>query len=214
MAVTLWGEVYWFSPYVFSVFAALKEKGVPFETKLIDVYSAEQHRPDYQAHTVTARVPSLEHDGFWLAESSAIIEYVDETFEGPPLLPRDAKERARARQVMAWLRSDLLPLRDEYATDTMFYERATAALRARGKAAEKLVDRMAGLDAELAPGATELFSTWSSADADLTFALHRLILNGYELPSKVRAYADRQWQRPSLRAFVEHPRPKQGPKPT
>jgi len=212
MAVTLWGEVYWFSPYVFSAFVGLKEKGVSFEVKLIDVYSAEQHRPDYQAHTVTARVPSLEHDGFWLAESSAIIEYVDETFDGPPLLPRDGKERARARQVMAWLRSDLVPLRDEYSTYTMFYERATAPLSGAGRAsADKLV---AVADRLLAPGATQLFSTWSSADADLTFALHRLIRNGYELPSKIRAYADRQWQRPSLRAFVEHPRPEQGPKPT
>jgi glutathione S-transferase len=212
MAVTLWGEVYWFSPYVFSAFVGLKEKGVSFEVELIDVYSAEQHRPDYQTHTVTARVPSLEHDGFWLAESSAIIEYVDETFDGPPLLPRDAKERARARQVMAWLRSDLLPLRDEYSTYTMFYERAPAPLSGAGRAsADKLV---AVTDRLLSPGATQLFSTWSSADADLTFALHRLIRNGYELPPKIRAYADRQWQRPSLRAFVEHPRPEQGPKPT
>jgi glutathione S-transferase len=212
MSVTLWGEVYWFSPYVFSAFVALKEKGVPFEMKLIDVYGADQHRPDYQAKTITARVPSFEHDGFWLGESSAIIEYIDETFEGPPLLPRDAKERARARQVMAWLRSDLLPLREQYSTYTMFYERAQGPLTGAGRAsADKLT---AVADRLLAPGAVQLFSTWSAADADLSFALHRLIANGYDLPAKVRSYAETQWKRPSIREFVEHPRPEQGPKPT
>jgi glutathione S-transferase len=211
MSVRLWGEVYYFSPYVYSAFVGLKEKGVPFETQLIDVYSAEQHGADYQSHTITARVPALEHDGFWLGESSAIIEYVDEVFEGPPLLPREARERARARQVMAWIRSDLLPLREEYSTYTMFYEKASSPLSGAGRAAaDKL---LAVADRLLPSGATQLFSTWSCADADLAFVLHRLILNGYDTPRNVRAYAEHQWKRPSIRAFVEHPRPKQGPKP-
>jgi glutathione S-transferase len=212
MAVTLWGEVYWFSPYVFSAYVALTEKGVPFETKLIDVYSAEQHRTDYQSKTITARVPSLEHDGFWLAESSAIIEYVDETFPGPPLLPKDPKERARARQVMAWIRSDLGALRDEYSTYTMFYEKAPGPLSGAGRAA---ADKLVAVANRLLPeGAKQLFSTWSCADADLAFCLHRLVSNDYGLPPKVRAYAAEQWKRPSIRAFVEHERPKSGPKPT
>jgi glutathione S-transferase len=212
MAVTLWGEIYWFSPYVFSAFVGLTEKGVPFETKLIDVYSAEQHKPEYQSKTITARVPALEHDGFWLGESSAIIEYVDEAFDGPPLLPRDKQERARARQVMAWIRSDLGALREEYSTYTMFFEKALVPLSGAGRAAaDKLV---AVADRLLGEGAKQLFSTWSCADADLAFCLHRLILNGYGLPPKVRAFADQQWKRPSIRSFVEHPRPKQGPKPT
>ena len=212
MAVTLWGEVYYFSPYVFSAFVGLTEKGVPFETKLIDVYSAEQHGADYQSKTLTARVPALEHDGFWLAESSAIIEYVDEAFEGPPLLPKDRQERARARQVMAWIRSDLSALREEYATYTMFFERASEPLSGAGRAAaDKLV---AVADRLLSPGAKQLFSTWSCADADLAFCLHRLLLNNYKVPPKVGVYAEHQWKRPSIRAFVEHPRPKQGPKPT
>jgi glutathione S-transferase len=212
MAVTLWGEIYWFSPYVFSAFVGLTEKGVPFETKLIDVYSAEQHRPDYQSTTITARVPALEHDGFWLGESSAIIEYVDETFEGPPLLPRDPKERARARQVMAWIRSDLGALREEYSTYTMFFEKAPGPLSGAGRAS---ADKLVAVANRLLPdGAKQLFGTWSCADADLAFCLHRLVLNDYALPPKVRAYADHQWKRPSIRAFVEHPRPKKGPKPT
>jgi glutathione S-transferase len=176
------------------------------------VYSSEQHRPDYQSKTITARVPSLEHDGFWLGESSAIIEYVDEAFEGPPLLPRDRRERARARQVMAWIRSDLLPLREEYSTYTMFFEKASEPLSGAGRAsADKLV---AVADRLLSEGATQLFSTWSCADADLAFCLQRLVANGYALPPKVRAFAELQWKRPSIRAFVEHSRPKQGPKPT
>ena len=59
-----------------------------------------------------------------LAESSAIAEYLEEVLPAPAharLLPADVKNRARARQVMAWLRSDLGALRDERATVTMFF---------------------------------------------------------------------------------------------
>jgi glutathione S-transferase len=211
MSITLWGEIYYFSPYVFSAFVGLKEKGVPFEMRLIDVYSDEQSRPEYQRQTITGRVPALEHDGFWVAESSAIVEYVDEVFEGPPLLPRDAKERARARQLMAWIRSDLLALRDERPTFNMFYERATAPLSAAANAsARKLLDVA---DRVIAPGAKHLFESWSVADADLAFVLHRLILNGHEVPPKIRDYAEQQWTRPAIRAFLDHPRPKEGAKP-
>jgi glutathione S-transferase len=67
------------------------------------------------------------HDGFGLAESSAMVEYLDEVFPSPPVLPPSAKERARCRQIMSWLRSDeTAPIREERATSTMFFERHRA----------------------------------------------------------------------------------------
>ena len=216
MPVILWGERYYFSPYVFSAYVALKEKGVPFEEKTVDVYADTHRVPEYQASSITGRVPSFEHDGFWIAESSAIVEYIDETFVGPPLLPRDAKERARARQVMAWIRSDLLALRDERSTATMFFVHASKPLSEAGEAAakklvavaERLVGAAAGSAYDLP---AQLFSTWSIADADLAFMLHRLILNGYDVPKNVREYAELQWRRPSVRAYVDHARPDRAP---
>ena len=148
------------------------------------------------------------HGTFQLSESSAIVEYLEETFPPPAyvsLLPSGRQERARARQIMAWIRSDLMPIREERATNTIFYEPSRVPLSVAGNAAaEKLI---AAASAFIPDGRTSLFDTFSVADADLAMMLQRLIANGETVPAKVRAFAAAQWQRPSVRAFVDRPRP-------
>jgi len=206
--LVLYTDDFWISPYVFTCFVGLHEKSLEFEAHPVALQRKEQLEPGYRDRSITGRVPSLDHAGFRVAESSAIIEYVDEVFPPPRharLLPEPPKERARARQVMSWLRSDLLALREERPTTTMFYERARAPLSAEGReAAEKLV-RVA--DLLLKDGAVSLFGDWSIADADLGFMLHRLLLNGHDVPPKVRRFAEAQWDRPSVMAFVKRERP-------
>ncbi len=208
----LYGEPLWISPYVFSTFVALQEKGIPFDLVEVSLADGAHLQPDYRDSTVTARVPSIEHAGFRLAESSAIAEYLDEVFPAPTyprLLPESVRERARARQLMAWLRSDLVALRDERSTVTMFYRFRLGALSAAAdRDAQKLI-RVAEQMIPARPGA--LFGTWYLVDSELAFMLHRLILNGHELPARVRAYADAEWQRPSVRAFANHSRPARVP---
>jgi glutathione S-transferase len=191
----------WISPYVFSCFIALHEKVLPFATASVSLEDGEQNLPGFRDRALTGRVPALQHGDFWLAESSAIVEYLDEAFpDRPRMMPEDMRERARARQIMAWLRSDLLALREERPTTTMFYARATEPLSSAGQqAADKLV-RVA--DLLIPEGKTSLFSAFSVADADLAFMLHRLILNGHDVSRKARAFAEAQWQRDSVRAFV------------
>ena len=205
MAIVLHGERFWYSPYVFTVFVGLREKGLDFTVKDVALDRGEQKSAAFRASSPTARVPALDHDGFVLSESSAIVEYLDDAFPGPKLFPADVKDRARARQVLAWIRSDLMPLREQRATSTMFYTRATAPLDAAGQAAaEKLVLVASDL---VHDGKTSLFGAFTIADADLSFMLHRLILNGHEVPAKLRAFAEAVWKRPSVREFVEHARP-------
>ena len=64
---------HWNSPYVFSVFVCLQEKGLPFETRLVKLHEKAQKSPAFKAKSVTARVPLLEHGAFQLSESSAIV---------------------------------------------------------------------------------------------------------------------------------------------
>jgi len=205
--ITLYGENRWFSPYVFSAFVALTEKGVPFRVEELELASGATREAGYRAKSITARVPAIDHDGFLLAESSAIVEYLEDTFPAPRwprLLPEETKARARARQVMAFIRSDLMPLREERTTATMFYERATLPL---GEAAQAAADKLVFVTERLLESRDVPFGEFSIADADLAFMLHRLILNGDPVPEKVRAYATSVWSRGSIRAFVEHPRP-------
>jgi glutathione S-transferase len=205
--ITLHTDAFLISPYVFTCFVALEEKGLPFQVVKVSLGDKAQLRPDYKASSITARVPALTHDDFCVAESSAIVEYLEDVFPAPKhpaVFPVDPRERARARQVISWLRSDdTLGLRDERPTSTMFYARATAPLTARAKAsAEKLIE-VAGRLLALAPARGSLFDAWCIADADLAFMLHRLILNGHDLPGAVRSFADAQWKRPSVRKFVD-----------
>jgi glutathione S-transferase len=206
---TLYGETLWGSPYVFSSYVALTEKGVPFD--VVEVKLAEecaQSAPAYRKASITARVPSLDHDGFRLAESSAIAEYLEEILPPPAylrLFPEDARARARARQIMAWLRSDLGALRDERSTVTMFYR---FRLKPLSQAAARDAEKLLRVAEQLIPASGgPLFGDWALVDSELAFMLHRLILTGEDLPPRIRAWAEEQWRRPSVREFIEHPRP-------
>jgi glutathione S-transferase len=204
--LALYRDGFWISPYVFSCFVALKEKGLEFEVREVALQKKAQLEAGYAERSVTGRVPSLEHDRFVVAESSAIVEYLEDAFPGTPaVMPKDAKDRARARQIMAWIRSDdTFPIREERPTSTMFYELTKTPFTAAGtKAVAKLV---AVTERLLAHDARRPFGVWSVADADLAFMLQRLLINGDEVPANVKAYAETEWQRPSVRAFVEQKR--------
>ena len=205
--IVLYVDAFYISPYAFSCFVALREKGVAFAVREVPLQEKGQQRPEYRDASLTARVPALAHGDFWLSESSAIDEYLEETFPPPAhaaLYPRDLRQRARARQLQAWLRSDLGALREERPTTTMLYTRAERPLSAAGRAAAEKLVRVA--ERSLPPGAPQLFDTWSIADADLAFMLHRLICNDEAMPARLAAYAKAQWQRPSIREWVERER--------
>src|SRR5436190_7821296 len=55
---------FWNSPYAFSAFICLKEKGLPFELREVNLHEQAQRRPEYVSKSVTARVPLLEHGSF------------------------------------------------------------------------------------------------------------------------------------------------------
>lgn len=82
------------STYSRRVRIALIEKNIPHETVVVDMVNGEHRRPEYRALNPYGRVPVLEHDGFVLYESTAILGYLEATNPTPPLLPADAKGRA------------------------------------------------------------------------------------------------------------------------
>ncbi|WP_054179299.1 glutathione transferase [Trabulsiella odontotermitis] len=201
--ITLWSDASFFSPYVMSVYVALQEKGLPFTLKTVDLSRGEHLQTQWKGFSVTRRVPLLEVDAFELSESSAIAEYLDERFAPPQwerLYPHDLEKRARARQIQAWLRSDLMPIREERSTDVIFGGVKKPALSAAGQeSAEKLFSTAGDL---LAHGNPNLFGEWCIADADLALMLNRLVLNGDEVPERLADYATFQWQRASVQRWV------------
>ncbi|MDO8252064.1 MAG: glutathione transferase [Rhodoferax sp.] len=193
------------SPYAMSAFVSLLEKGLTFETATLDLAAKANHEAGFAATSLTRRVPTLVHDGFPLSESSAISEYLDEVFPGAPLYPAEPQSRARARQVQAWLRSDLMPIRQERSTEVVFYGAIQPPLSSGARAsAEKLFSAAQSL---LSTDAENLFGQWCIADVDLAVMLNRLVLNGDPVPENLAAYARRQWLRPSVQVWVNQMRP-------
>lgn len=193
------------SPYAMSAFVALHEKKIPFEIETVDLGAGINHLAPYSKRSLTQRVPTLVHDDFSLSESSAIAEYLEEAFDGQHLYPTEIRQRARARQIQAWLRSDLLDIREERTTEVVFYQPNPEPLSRDARVAvEKLFD----VGMELLTASSEnLFGDWCIADTDLALMLNRLVMNGDEVPERLAAYARHQWQRPSVQAWVQQERP-------
>ncbi len=203
--LTLHVDAQFASPYAMSAFVALQEKELPFEIQTVDLSANANHEPGYAAASLTRRVPTLVHNGFALSESSAIAEYIDEVFVGTPLYPLEPRARARARQVQAWLRSDLLPIRQERSTEVVFYGATKPPLSTEGgAAADKL---FSAAEALLPNDQDNLFGAWCIADVDLALMINRLVLNGDAVPDKLAAYARLQWARPSVQRWIHRQRP-------
>jgi glutathione S-transferase len=86
------------SPFMRAVLISLIEKGAPHRLSRIGL--GGQRTPEYLARHPFGRIPVIEHDGFGLYETQAILRYVDQVFDGPALTPADARQAARMNQIM------------------------------------------------------------------------------------------------------------------
>ena len=193
------------SPYALVAFVSLLEKGLKFDVEPLELFANAQREAGFASTSITSRVPTLVHDTFALSESSAICEYIDETFAGTRLYPADPRERARARQVQAWVRSDLMPIREERPTFVVFCGARRPALSAQ---AQQAAQKLFAAALQLLDGrADNLFGQWSIADVDLAMMLQRLVTHGDAVPQRLVDYANLQWLRPSVKQWINHPRP-------
>ena len=201
----LYVDAHYASPYAMSVFVALHEKAASFQMETVDLVAGKHKDAAYAATSLTQRVPTLVDGEFALSESSAIVEYLSEVLPGPSLYPTEPKTRARARQVQAWLRSDLGSIREERPTEVVFYGMRGEPLSPEAKvAADKL---FAAANSLLASDLPNLFSNWCIADLDLALMLNRLVMHGDPVPNNLATYAQHQWERPSVQRWVELDRP-------
>jgi glutathione S-transferase len=190
------------SAFAMSAFVALKEKQLSFDLIKVDLKAGENYLATYRDLSLTCKIPTLVNEGFAVSESSAIAEYLDELTPGhKKLFPQDIKQRARARQLQAWLRSDLLVVRRERPFDLVYFGKKDHPLSDEARAA---VDRLFFVaERLLEQGADHLFGHWSIADTDLAIMLNRLVANGDPVPARLAAYVQRQWDRDSVRAWMD-----------
>jgi maleylacetoacetate isomerase/maleylpyruvate isomerase len=102
---------FWRSLATYRVRVALALKGIEAHEVSVNLLQGMQHRDDYKAVNPQSVVPALFiDDGPPLFQSLAILEYVEETCPEPPLLPRDARGRARVRGLALIVACDGHPL--------------------------------------------------------------------------------------------------------
>lgn len=102
---------YFRSSAAFRVRIALNLKGLAPERSFVHLRKGDQHADEYLALNPQGLVPSLVTDaGEVLTQSLAILEWLDETYPHPPLLPADAGGRARVRAIALSIACDIHPI--------------------------------------------------------------------------------------------------------
>ena len=190
------------SPYVMSVYVALKEKGLNFQEKTVDLDQLEQQSMAYRRICPSRRVPCLVMDDFHLFESWAITEYLEDAFPAPDypaLYPRESQARAKCRAVQALVKTDFMAIRQAMPSDSIFVPPKGLFIAS----AEVLQDiqRLLAVTESLLSECW-LTEQWSIADFDLAFMLHRLLSQQIELPDKIQVYIQRNFQRASVQAWL------------
>jgi glutathione S-transferase len=203
--LTLYAESNWMSPWVLHAMVALEEKQLPYKLEIVQFPMASAAKAALQSRAILGNVPILVHGETWISESLAISEYLAETFPAPAhprLFPANLADRARARQIMLFLRTSLFALREARPTSGVFGPPQAHGLpdKARAEAAE--LERVAL--AVIPEGRTTLFAEWCIADCDLALALMRLVGSQDPLAPRLVSYAVAQFERASVRRFTAH----------
>ena len=98
---------YFRSSTSYRVRIALNLKGLAYETVPVNLLKAEQRGAAFRALNCFAGVPALEVDGRVYAQSLAIMEWLDERYPEPPLLPQDIEDRFTARELAFAIATEL-----------------------------------------------------------------------------------------------------------
>ena len=114
---------YYRSSTAYRVRIALNLKGLSYDIIPVNILKGEQHEAAYKAINPSYGVPVLQDGELTLAQSLAIIEYLEEAYPAPHLLPQDAASRARVRSLAYIIGCDLHAMNNlrtlNYLTQTL-----------------------------------------------------------------------------------------------
>ena len=100
----------WRSSAAYRVRLALNYKGLSYEQVAIDLRKGDQRRPEFLKINPQGLVPVLEDDGIVLTQSLPILNYLEERYPEPALLPKDLPGRATSRAIGVAIACEIHPL--------------------------------------------------------------------------------------------------------
>jgi len=101
---------YFRSSASFRVRIALNYKGIAYEPAVVNLAKSEHHEAAYRGVNPQGLLPAVEDDGKRLIQSLAIMEYLEERYPEPPLLPKDLFDRAYVRALSGIVACEIHPL--------------------------------------------------------------------------------------------------------
>ena len=206
----------------------LAEKGIEHETITISFEERQQHTPEFEALNPKGKVPVIVHDGRVITESTIIIEYLDEAFPGPQLMPKEPYWRARRRLWARWIDDEMhIPHISTISFNISFTELLDyrADRHAQGPRGAPPPFMFAGLESKEMRASLDAYrrflaemdqtltdNPWlagpdfSLADIDVVpyvWRLHNLQLSGlWKTMPRIQDWLDRVSERPSFRATI------------
>jgi glutathione S-transferase len=134
------------SPRAFKAFFAAHQMAVPYEFALVNFATGDNRTPGFTKMNPNQRMPVLEHDGFYLWESNAIVNYLAGQSPDSGYLPADAKARATTQQWQFWEANHWDP-----ACAVFMFENVVKKLFGRGEPDPNEIKRGTELMARLGP---------------------------------------------------------------
>jgi len=180
----------------------LAEKGLQYEKVTIDITKREQKKPEYLAINPYGKVPALQDNGTTVYESSLVMEYLNDKYPNPPLLPADAGQRARARVLMHLGDNAYDGALGTIVGEVFFKPKGQADQNVIAKAKQDLNACFERLERELGNN-DYLVGAFTLADVCLATRAPLFASLQVEVPSqrsKVNAWLNRLKERPSVKA--------------
>jgi len=137
------------SPFAWRVWLVLEHKRIPYQLEVLSFDRGDTKSPAFLAVNPRGRVPAIVHDGFKLWESQAILQYLEERFPEPPLLPADPQTRATVRRLMIECDGDLGAAGSRLFEATLFASEPVPAATL-AEIQDGVVEQLRRLEADLA----------------------------------------------------------------
>ena len=190
------------SPRVRKVRIVLAEKGLRYEKVNVDLFKGEQKKPEYLAINPYGKVPALQDNGTTVYESTIIMEYLNDKYPNPPLLPPDPGQRARTRVRMHFGDNQYDGAFSSIALELFFKPQGQADQNVIAKAKADLNACFERLERELG---TSEYLLGSFTLADICYINWVPFLSQFQVEvsqqlSKVNAWLNRLKERPSVKA--------------
>ncbi len=188
----------------------MKEKGIELETVVVNLAKGEQYSPAFLAKNANGGVPVLElDDGSFLAESSAIIEYLEELYPEPSLLGASPPERARTREAERRVDYGLMaPITRFFFNSSPFFAHLDQSAEVAAKARAALPGALERTAGRIGAGPWVLGERLSVADFALFAALEHGLRGGItreEWPAAIGEWFDRMAARDSVGGEIRAP---------